>query len=411
MSRDKSVKEDIQKEKTERIEKRKKRRRRRIQGILRVLIGPVIKRKFNYEFEDFSNVEGPYILLANHNENLDPVFLAIATKETLSYVSTENAVRNKLAAFFLNLIADVIIHRKGKVGFSTVLNMQKRLKRGDSVLIFPEGNRSFNGETLDVDYSALVMVSTKCRVPIVTYRFEGGYLTHPRWSVGLRRGKITGKLMNVYQPEELKSDPKNCADRIKEDLYTNAFEYQKQALIAYKGKRLALGMESLFFMCPECKEYGKLKTNDNHIFCECGLKYRYNEYGQLLGEDQEASDFTILDWDRAQRTDIEDRELKDVTFLPDRVRVASIGGGHESKSIKQSVIGVNDGNIYILDASTIESSEDKKLIQHEKLEGLSVFSRNTINAYYDGQQYEIKGDLAFNAVKYLYLYNKLSKGK
>ena len=383
---------------------KEKKKYTRVQSILRFLLVPAIKRYYNYEFEDFSYIEGPYLLLANHNDNLDPAFVGMATKQTLSYVATENAFRGKLAGRLLHFIADVIIHKKGKVGFGTVLQMQKRLKAGNSVVLFPEGNRSFNGETMDVDYNALCIMASACKIPIVTFRMEGGYLTHPRWSTGNRRGKIIGKVQNIYKPEELKSNQADSCARIKSDLYTNAFEYQKTARIAYKGKNLALGMESTLFMCPACKEYGRLSSDCDNIYCDCGLKYQYNEYGELIGQDTE--DFTILEWDKMQREDIEKKQLEEISFPTDYVKIYSIGDKHDIISSFKAELQVVKGKIFI------RVNEEKEIeLEPDKIEGFSIFSRNTVNAYYDGLQYEIKGSIPFNALKYLYLYNKTCKGK
>ena len=91
---------------------------------------------------------------------------------------------------------------KGRQGAKTVKQMLRALQEGHRVCIFPEGNRSFNGVTMDMETS-IAKVAKKSKAKLVTFRIEGGYLTQPRWSTTTRRGKTRGRLINVYTPEQL----------------------------------------------------------------------------------------------------------------------------------------------------------------------------------------------------------------
>jgi hypothetical protein len=41
----------------------------------------------------------------------------------------------------------------------------------------------------------------KC--PVLRYRFEGGYLTSPRWARSHRKGPMTGRVLPELRPQEL----------------------------------------------------------------------------------------------------------------------------------------------------------------------------------------------------------------
>ena len=54
------------------------RRHRWVYHALLPVIEVFLKWKFNYEYDDVSKVEGPFLLLANHNMELDPAVVGSA---------------------------------------------------------------------------------------------------------------------------------------------------------------------------------------------------------------------------------------------------------------------------------------------------------------------------------------------
>jgi 1-acyl-sn-glycerol-3-phosphate acyltransferase len=78
--------------------------------------------------------------------------------------------------------------------------MMRRLKKGYSVCLFPEGNRSFDGVTRPFPPST-GRVAKACGAALVTFRTEGAYLSNPRWGDTLRRGRVRGRVAGIYPPE------------------------------------------------------------------------------------------------------------------------------------------------------------------------------------------------------------------
>ena len=157
---------------------------------------------------------------------------------------------------------------KGRQGAKTVKQMLRALQEGHRVCIFPEGNRSFNGVTMDMETS-IAKVAKKSKAKLVTFRIEGGYLTQPRWSTTTRRGKTRGRLINVYTPEQLaEMSDGQISEAIITDLYEDAYETQERERIRFKGKDLALGIESTLFVCPKCGEIGKLHSKEDRFYCD-----------------------------------------------------------------------------------------------------------------------------------------------
>ena len=77
---------------------------RRHQMVFKVLM-PFIhiftKLKFNYQYDSLKDVEGPYLLVANHNLELDPVLVGEAVGKHIYFVASEHIARWKTLYAFL----------------------------------------------------------------------------------------------------------------------------------------------------------------------------------------------------------------------------------------------------------------------------------------------------------------------
>ena len=68
-------------------------RHRFIYKILKIIINPFLKRKFNYSYEKVKPANHPYIVLANHNTDYDPLFVGMAFPDQMYYVASEHIFR------------------------------------------------------------------------------------------------------------------------------------------------------------------------------------------------------------------------------------------------------------------------------------------------------------------------------
>lgn len=371
--------------------------------------GAIMKMCFNYEYDDLKEIEGPYLLLANHNLELDPAAVGLASGKHIYFVASEHILRKGFGTWFLMTMFKPIIHMKGRQGINTVKQMLKTL-REHSVCIFPEGDRSFNGLTGEIQAS-IAKVARRSGAKLVTYRIEGGYLSQPRWSLSLRKGKLRGRLIQVYSCEELKAmTDEQVNEIICRDLYEDAYETQKREKVAYRGKNLALGIESTLFCCPDCKEIGKLHSKGNTLSCDCGFHAVYDMYGEL--KDQKGQVYTVTDLDKIQKEHL--KELFDISnteeeLFSDSVTWYEINENHEVTCTKEGKIRAFKDRMEFEELSGLA---DKRLLYCKDIQGMAIYSRNFIILHMDGIEghVELKADKMFNALKYLYLHD-LQKGE
>lgn len=276
---------------------RHRRRHDRFFRFARRFIVPFIRRKINIESIPAPPVDGPFLLLANHNLNLDPVIIHLSFDSLLYFVASEHVLRRGFGAWFLKRYFAPIPRLKGSTDISTVKGVLSRLKHDVGVCIFAEGNRSFNGVTAPIPVS-IAKLAKICRVPVLTYRFEGGYFTAPRWSIHMRRGKMKGYVVNVYEPAELATlSVEELHQAICRDLDEDAYARQAETPIPFKGKALAEALETTLYHCPLCAAYDALFSKGNTLRCRCGLEVTFDLYGRLSG----GPFTTITEWDNAQQ--------------------------------------------------------------------------------------------------------------
>ena len=355
-----------------------------------------VRWKFNYQFDSLKEVDGPYLLLPNHNLELDPVLIGVAAHRHLYFVASEHLQRKGIVTKLLNFFLKPITRQKGTSGANTVAKILRTLRSGTSVCIFPEGNRSFNGLTGEI-LPATGKMARRSGVKLITYRVEGGYLTQPRWSMTLRRGKLTGKLVRVYTPEELRSmTDEQVNEAICRDLYEDAYETQSNTPVAFRGKALALGMESTIFACPVCRQIGTMHSDNTSIFCDCGHHWQYDTFGYLTDSMQKRQ--TITELDRLQLEILREKLSHSPAepLFQDTVVLQTIDENHELQHTESG----------ILTAYTDHLECCGKEIPFSDLQGMAIYSRNVLVIFTnsDNQHYEIHGNMQFSALKYQYWY-------
>ncbi len=356
------------------------------------------KWKFNYEYDSLKDIEGPYLILPNHNLELDPLVIGDAVGKHIYFVASEHLLRKGIASKLLMYFLKPIIHMKGRQGAKTVKQMLRTLQEGHKVCIFPEGNRSFNGLTMEMQAS-IAKVAKKAKVKLITYRVEGGYLTQPRWATNIRRGKLRGRLINIYEPEQLaQMSDEQISEAIIADLHEDAYETQKRECVKFKGNNLALGLESTIFTCPKCGEIGKLHSENDRLYCDCGFEANYDVYGYLT--DKENKRYTVTELDLQQQEALKEKIknwLPDKPLFEDQVTIYRIGAGHE-------LIGTEEGSF----KAYLDHLEcGGECLDYAGMDGMAIYSRSAMIIHHekvDGHL-EVKSDISFSALKYLYLYN------
>ncbi len=208
---------------------------------------------------------------------------------------------NPTVKFFLKTLLGWII--KGRDNPASVLidDMKASAAEGVPTGLFAEGTITPNGETGFFSPRTGQLVK-ELGVALITYRVKGGFFHTPRWGTGLRKGRVYGKVVREYSPEELSAmTAEEINSAIKKDIYVNAFDEQRKRTRIYKGKNLAEHIERILFACPHCEHIGTLHSKGNYLTCECGYKVEFGSDGFFHENEKQLVFDNVLDWDKWQK--------------------------------------------------------------------------------------------------------------
>jgi len=385
---------------------------------------------FNYRFEPIKEVEGPMIVVANHNCDLDPVMVGIACPH-MYFVASEHIFRKPAIAWLLETFLSPIARRKGSVDASTVMEIRSRLKAGHSIAIFPEGNRSLDGCTGLIHPTTGKLIKA-FGATLVTYHLEGGFFTTPRWGFGIRKGKMTGRPVGVYPKEELKKmKPEEVLELVRKDLYEDPYITQQKEKVRFRSKAPARGLETALYLCPHCKSIGTLHSTKKEIVCTCGYRAVFDEYGYFVKPDSAEKDIvfkTYTEWYRWQQEEIAKlyaayhNRMKEAgqtengnetqafsldefcVFPNNEVCLHEVGDDERSRPVMSGILKIGTEGLCV-----IGTDGSRKEFRFKDIPEISLCGRNKLAFICDGGYYEIKTHKLFNSRLVIRLYELISE--
>ena len=122
-------------------------------------------------------LEGGVLVISNHQSNFDPIIVGLACRRRMNYVARDTLFGFAPFRWLCRSLDAIEIDVDGSslAGFKETL---RRLKRGEMVLIFPEGGRTFDGE-IDVFKPGFCSLARRSRVKILPAAMEGAFHSWP----------------------------------------------------------------------------------------------------------------------------------------------------------------------------------------------------------------------------------------
>jgi len=131
---------------------------------------------------------GPALVACNHQSYLDPPVVGQAAPGKIAYIARRSLAKTDfLQRFYTNVNCILITVDEPEVG--VLKKVLLRLSRGEKVLIFPEGQRTFDGE-LQPPRRGIGFLVAKARVPVIPAYVHGTYRALPRGRSLIRPAKI-----------------------------------------------------------------------------------------------------------------------------------------------------------------------------------------------------------------------------
>ena len=267
-----------------------------------------------------AGLEPPYLLLCNHNAFLDfkVATKAITPKRANYVVAIDGFIGRE------KLLRDVgcICTRKFTNDIILVRQLQKTVRNGDIIVLYPEARYSLCGTTAVLPES-LGKFCRLLRVPVVTLICHGHHVNSPFWNLHDRGVAPTEAEMNVlFTKEELETASVDEINRkIVEAFQYDDFRWQKDRGIRTPYGKRAEGLHKVLYQCPACGTEFRMTSKDDRLICgACGKEWTMTELGELRAESGETEFSHIPDWYEWERSNVR-REVENGTYSSGKLDV------------------------------------------------------------------------------------------
>jgi len=316
--------------------------------------------------------KGPYLMMANHSHLLDPFFIGAIINRPLFQMASNEFFRKPLMRRFMWAMG-AFPRKKGFVDFKSIKYAIHLVRQGHPLVIYPEGGRNWDGETLPILKSTAKLVKL-LNVPLVTVVSNGNYKAYPRWANRRRKSPIT-----IYFSKPVQFDRKvpdeEIIDYVQKGIFNND-NFTKVDNI--RGKNPADGLTRLLWRCPSCREIEALEEKEGKFLAcsNCGMEWEVNLacYMREKGSDtwhpiKEYSDTMFRDAEIVpMKPDIEHPALASETvYLLSKIVIFF----HEPQYPKLEEAG--KGRLFLTDTGLLFiNSSDVKVFRFEEIRGRST---------------------------------------
>lgn len=132
---------------------------------------------------------GPFLLISNHQSFLDPILTMAVCPRILHSMAKSTQFTSPTFRKLLTQLYSFPV-RRFEIDPQAVRHVLRRLRAGQGVAIYIEGERSWDGR-LQRPRLGTVRLALKAGVPIIPCRVEGAYDAWPRWDRKIKRHRIS----------------------------------------------------------------------------------------------------------------------------------------------------------------------------------------------------------------------------
>lgn len=246
----------------------------------------------------------PFILISNHFNTWDSFVIAKNVKKPIRFVATEIAYLDLPKKLGMGVLARTIRKRVGKVDYQATKRIFEYLKLGYAIGLFPEGDNTFSGKTLNI-YKNTGKLLKKANVDVVICKQAGGYISQPRWADYFSKNGVvhTDTKVLIYKEELNELTPSQINKKVKAAIEHNDYDWQREHLYRMDRKNRAEGIERLVYYCNNCGSVLTVFGKGHDIICsKCGKIGEIDEYEFIKGNKFD----NLVDYNKFQYSKIEE---------------------------------------------------------------------------------------------------------
>jgi hypothetical protein len=230
----------------------------------------------------------------------------------------------------------------------------------------------------------------------VLFNLHGGFGLSPRMGSKRRKGKFYGEIKKILKYDDYKDLSDEELSRIIKD---NLKVYDSESGELYKSKQRAEYLERLFFICPKCQSISTMYSKGNYLRCsKCNLEIEYTEDLHLKSND--ISFTKLVEYYNYQKKFVKEHDFsrQDVIFI--------------DKGVSLTLANPYQDKVKMEKESSLTLTNKELIFDHHKFEIKDILVASPVSGRklvftIGDNNYTVRGSERFNAIKYVFLFNKL----
>ena len=164
-------------------------------------VGAVLIYRIRFTGRENIPLTGGVLLVSNHQSHLDPPLVGIGVTRRMNFLARQSLFHFAPFRWLINSLDAIPLDREG-IGISGMKESLRRLKRGEMLMIFPEGTRSHDGRIgrFMPGFTALAVRSGAAIQPAA---IDGAFQAWPRSRTFPRLGRIRVHYGRPILPDEI----------------------------------------------------------------------------------------------------------------------------------------------------------------------------------------------------------------
>lgn len=143
----------------------------------------------------------PYVFMPNHSSFLDVLLVFAFISHNFRSIVKEEFFSIPLLGLTVKSSGQIPLNRKSpRKGLQSIKQAAELLKRGVSIVVFPEGTRSRDGQIHEFK-TTLFVLPIRTRTPVVPVLIEGTFEALPRGSVLLKCYPVKVTFLDPVSPD------------------------------------------------------------------------------------------------------------------------------------------------------------------------------------------------------------------
>ncbi len=151
-------------------------------------LAAVLMYRVRYTGRENIPASGGVLVVSNHQSHLDPPLVGIGCPRPMNYIARSTLFNFGPFGRLIASVGSIPIDRDG-LGLSGIKESLKRLKRGEMLLIFPEGTRTRDGEIAPFR-PGFTTLAVRSKALILPVAIDGAFQVWPRWKKFPGSGRI-----------------------------------------------------------------------------------------------------------------------------------------------------------------------------------------------------------------------------